>query len=827
MSWRITAFLFGLLIVAATAAGQSGVTIEVDQFGLGNVFRPGDLTAIRLKLTSNLSQPTPVWVQWEVPNADGDIAEYGRSLTLTPNVPALAWLYAPLPPEAGPSTVWTVRVFEERDGQRRAEVGGTRINAGGSQGVEPAASMIAVVAQQRLGLDQYKNQPSPLTRTLRPISAHEDTQIASGIRPTQLPDRWYGYLPYEALVWAGDNEPKDLGIDQSEAIREWVRRGGHLVISLPTAGNPWGLGIMGQTDLEDLLPCRMQGAVPRKDDAVPLADLVPVLSKHHSVIPLVPSRKPPEFSIRVFKELKGGENRLNVIDNHYEPLIAMPDGRVIAIQRQYGFGRVTVVGIDLAEGRLNGLGLPQADAFWNRILGRRMDTPTAGELTALANDQSEPLARTNFNENALGSGPLITGTISMDAEAGKGLLLALTLFIAYWLLAGPLGFWLLKQYGLVRHAWLGFAACAGLFTAIAWGGVTLFPKRIEISHVTFLDHVARAPEDPRPGEPQYQRAVSFLSAYVPQYGPTTYAIDSEQDQRDLLLSWTPPGALAPKFRNVDRYRVDVSKGFSRFPMPARSTATQLYAHWLGGLDRDWGGTLLVDPASPIRVIGGSTEQSLYGRLINQLPGRLTNVTLIWVKNARSPRRRYALEGTDEKKHVMPVSSGVPLNAAVMWRLSAATGWDPGQPIDLSTLLPGEPFSMNVKKRYIDPYVTRDWAVSPSTSLSDSNRRDYLEMLSIFQQLNPPEYLKQGLASGESAVAFHRELGRELDLSPWFSRPCLIVTGFLEDAPLPIPLRIDDQDNLPVSRSRTLVRWVYPLPLDEKIAFHEVFEEPEP
>ena len=60
------------------------------------------------------------------------------------------------------------------------------------------------------------------------------------------------------------------------------------------------------------------------------------------------------------------------------------------------------------------------------------------------------------------------------------------------------------------------------------------------------------------------------------------------------------------------------------------------------------------------------------------------------------------------------------------------------------------------------------------------------------------------------------LGRELDLSPWFVRPCLIVIGYLEDSECPIPLRVNG-DPVP-SDGLTVVRWVYPLPVDYDVAF---------
>jgi len=47
---------------------------------------------------------------------------------------------------------------------------------------------------------------------------------------------------------------------------------------------------------------------------------------------------------------------LNQIVAPYGPLIALPDGRVVGVQRTFGHGRVTVIGIDLS----NGVGKPPA-----------------------------------------------------------------------------------------------------------------------------------------------------------------------------------------------------------------------------------------------------------------------------------------------------------------------------------------------------------------------------------------------------------------------------------------------------------------------------------
>jgi hypothetical protein len=102
------------------------------------------------------------------------------------------------------------------------------------------------------------------------------------------------------------------------------------------------------------------------------------------------------------------------------------------------------------------------------------------------------------------------------------------------------------------------------------------------------------------------------------------------------------------------------------------------------------------------------------------------------------------------------------------------------------------------------------------------------MLSIFQQLTPPTYLRalNDTTTYEETVTFHREVGRDLDLSAWFTRPCLIIIGYLDESKCPLPLRINNAGDAPESNGLTIVRWIYPLPLEEKVAFQEVFAEKE-
>jgi hypothetical protein len=815
---------FLLAIAATPARGQSrDVDVVLDQFGVRDAYRPGDLVGIRVALTalseSRMEDPIEMWVQWEVPNADGDIAEYGRAITVSKGQTRPLWLYAPVSPETPAGTGWPapVRVYDFTDGTRGRELGGVRIPAPPRPGrPDSEYSLIGVVGGSQLGLGQLA-----LGRAAGGVvyTAHEDTIAVYGIQPGDLPDRWEGLKSFEAIAWS-ENLPQDLSSAQSEALREWIRRGGHFVIVLDEDSNTWGLGEIGNHDLEDLLPT--QAPVKRED--VPVNDLLPVLSKARGL-----TNVSFAMNVHVFKDLRGSFDH---IDNGYLPLMALPDGDVLVIQRSFGFGRVTIVGINIANRRLatlplsNGTlcGLPQADVFWNRVLGRRADTPSSGEIDAIV--KAERLTSNTPSElDADAGGGVMRQEINMSTDAAAGLMLALVLFLGYWIAAGPGGFYALKHYRRQQHAWLAFAAAAGVFTAFAWGGVHALRKNdIRVKHVTVLDHIARR-DAGAASDPQLQRGIAWLSMYIPGYAETSVGIDSMPAQlplpaqRDLLASWTPPREADQPFPNADRYSVEVARDPDDFTVAARSTSTQMYAHWLGGLDPAWGGLLREDPNDRVRVerdAGGN--KTLVGTIINDLPAPLTNPTFIWVWSRPLPARRYEREADAEQPWLSLGLSGAMLNNGRTWRPGTI---DSGASYRIGASTGGDDLIRNLYLKYVDPFEGRTLGVTPGASgtLSQQDWRLRMEMLSIYQQLDPPKYLRPAEGNSDDTMQARRLSGRELDLSAWFNRPCLIIIGYLNGTECPIPLRVDGE---PVqSEGVTMVRWILPLPLDEDEAFPQV------
>lgn len=801
----------GLALLTATcfapgALAQSGVDVQLEQFGVGNAWRPGDPTGIQLLLTSREPGEEQYWIEWDLPTADGDVAEYGRRIALTPGQPRDAWLYGPLRPWVTDETGMLVRVRELDDGEPGDTIAVYRFiprNVAPIQ-IHPTSSLLGVIGTRRAGLDQYSAPGGNLNQ--RPKSANEATAVIAIPELDLLPDRWEGLQSYEALVWT-DLEP-DLRPSQETALVEWIRRGGHLVIVLPETGNPWNLGSSIGGPLADLMP-----PAPRRDESIPIGMLLPELVKGRT-----PAQASSRMAMRTFRDLHGSYDALTS-QQQWESVHALADGRVYAIQRPVGHGRITVIGLDIASEKLALLGMqlasnegssirsvPEADRFWNRILGRRVDTPDQVTLTAM--EEAEVLNTTRPTGLMEIDDRLVSEPIAMSEQAGTGLMLAFIFFMAYWLIAVPGTWWYLGKRNLRQWSWPAFMAWGIVFTIFGWLLVeSMQDRNIRVQHITVLDHVYN--EDG-------QRAVSWLSIYTPGYGDRMIELEQDRDARNLLASWSAAGSEQQAFSDSTNFSVDLERRPDRAILPSRGTTMDLHANWLGTVDRnDWGGLIRVQHDDPIvvRRDGKGKEIGLEGTILSDLPGDLQQVRITWIHSNRYPEPGLAGTKQNQLPWVNPLQAGVPPNRGYVW---AQGTLHPGQRIDLAQM---EPQPSHALKRHIEStYLpTEDKGFDIKKTIGDEQRRKELEILTWYQQLPPPAYHRSGEEFTKTGMT-RRSVGRELDLSPWLTRPCLIVTGFLEKSELPFPVLIDGDDEAATSEGLIMVRWIFPLPQHDPVAF---------
>jgi hypothetical protein len=735
-----------LLLAVANFCYADEYSISVNNVGIGNNWRPGDVTPLYVTVTSKANEPTQAWLQWEVPDADGDLVLWGRALTIAPMGSTQAWLYAPTHGWDTGRTVWTLRLRELVDNVPTGELGLTRFSpqSVGASTVSNRSGLIAVCGTRRLGLAGYL----PTT----PEVKHENTLIVSGLNSSGLPDAWPSYEYLEALVWA-DATPK-FTFRQEQSIEEWVLRGGHFVISLPSIGDPWALGSQSAPLVH------LTEGVQVSVTELPLQALLPILGR-------TTIEKQMNVTVRVFG---------NIQDTWYPgvtPLIWLEDGTVIAVQKMYGFGAVTIIGVDLTNGQLASLGLPKTSLFWNPILGKRTETPSAYTLQTL---QVENRLSPSIPVVAiLSAGKMIAHAIAMSTTAGGKLGTAFLLIIAYWLIGGPLGMYVLHKRKKRQWSWVFFVATACVFTLVTWFLATSTSRvSIPLQHVSVIDHVYGG---------NGQRVNGWFSLFLPQFGNAEIELDGSTN--NLLLPWSPPNAsMTPDFIDKREVTVNIDQVPHTFDQPSRATTANFSYQWIGGIEHPYYNSLIrIVPEH----IPNANQQQLQGAIVNNASSTIHDVTIIWVSGERATKQ----------------INGSVLRNMYAWRVPT---WASGESIDFSSLKANDTsaFANAVNYRY---GIEDRFGVS---NLSPKVWRTKMEMLSLYSHLTPPVYRKK--AEDKQGPASHhsiREGGRALDLSMWFSRPCIIVMGFMQNAPIPVEISRDG-DEILESQGTTMIRWVYPL-----------------
>ncbi|MEE2681962.1 MAG: hypothetical protein VX641_06275 [Planctomycetota bacterium] len=826
---RHLVLLLGLLLsvtgfwtLPRAQAQLSGPDLEItlESMGIEGFFKAGGYVPVRLSVQSRLNETTAVIVGFEVENSDGDTERYTRSMVLSPGQRNRVWLYPNLPPRAlaadQRNQVYRVVVFEDEDGRPGRELAAAPVSARTALTpgvpVEMTEDLLVVVGSGSMGLDAYQSTLNQIPQ----VPSLNTRCIIGTVQPESLPDRARGLESVQTLLWS-DASPTALGLDQAEAIKDWVRAGGRFVIVLPEGNDPWSIGSRTRTALSDLLP----ESAPRRIENVPISSLIQAISKEE------PLRNPEaRSSIRLFDA-----DRLN---EPWEPLAAIPgprgestavteptdplEGGLYAIQRRYGFGWIVVVGLDanaLFRRQLQAGALPQADVFWNRLLARRGSLPPLELYPAY---EADKIKRLDTREFALGRGNLVLEQISIGgAGVGTWLLVILIMFLLYGVGAGPLSFWWLKRKGWIRYSWLVFLGFTVLFTGIAVTaasiGRSFINARAPVRHLTFLDVID--------GEPD-ARATSWFSAYLPEYGTADIAIEGS---RSTLSTWSPPpsGSLET-FPNSVTFEVDQTP--NRLRLPARGTSTHLRATWQGPLGGSWQ-DMPTDAEVPVRQVVYPTDPpgfEIEGVIRHGLPWKFSRIRLLQIAPINNMLPRYT--NIDLLSRELPIS---PLPNPGIFAGITPEDWNAGEAIDLRQLFPGRQQIRNAQladsklslTRQMDEIYQRrilgqleNTILATTTDWTDF-RQECLEMYAFFRMLPQPVYLldQPGWKNSAPALRLNRWLGANTDCSDWLVRPCIMVIATLEGVPSPVPLRINGEEV--ASEGTVVLRWIRPLPVDAR------------
>lgn len=780
----------GSLTSGPDAANQV-ITIDVEHFGVGDTVRPLDWCGLSLILSDPTSDKARnVAVRVAIKDDDGDTQYATRTLALSMATRVRAWLYFRVPKDFQNGAVINVTIHEVDANAPVAEDGNIQVgrqlsyariaargvlgSGFGTQGTDPAMALIGVIGRRTFRIDQYELRgPNGTLPT-----AQEPCEIVSGITPESLPDSWVGLSPFEVMLWT-EGGPEQLEDSRRQALREWVHRGGHLVVVLPPVGSTW---FAPANPLSDIMP----SVKVRRQDDQSLEPYRNLLTEGGTTSTATGGDElPVKTVVQSFEALP------DITPSEFVEVLAGPNG-CVAARRLVGTGMVTVIGLDLGAGRLPN-SLLAADSFWHRVLGKRFDIPTGERAKNINTGVGYGMGSTFYADGYVGP------EIAKQRAAGVGVLLGLLVFAAYWFVAGPGGFTFLKWKKRIHHAWVGFFLATIAFTAVAWAGATaLRPRRVEAQHLTYLTHVY--------GQP-VQSARAWFSALLPTYGDPVVSIgrkDADAQWRQALSGWSEPiGSSKPTpFPDARGYSVDVRR-LNVARVPARATIRQFQADWLGG--PQWTMPSPVDPSAAPRLIRRESTFEMVGKIAHKLPAELTSVKII-VVTGETNESRARTSFRNKATGVMPSN-------AYAWSMDS---WAPGAVIDFAALdEKGEKFYDFSKGPTFEQFMRNLAPVGGMTTIGvqtpsavDLSTPKYHTLAALYSMLPQPDWDSTILSGGSRVATIKRRASHGTDLGKWFTQPCIIVIGQIEKGASPVPITVDG--GVCPTDGRTVVRWVYPL-----------------
>ena len=289
----------------------------------------------------------------------------------------------------------------------------------------------------------------PVGRIREMLAAHDgrDTDVARGIAfrrephiahvaPADLPEHWLGLEMVDAVVWE-DAKADDLSERQREALLEWVRQGGRLLI----ASSRYAGSLAIAPALEAVLPVRI--------GEVTTAENLPDFRRDFVAPPYQEADKPPEPTPWYDVKFPQPVPVARCLTKPDALRLAYEEGVLgdVAAKRRLGRGEV----IFLAVTTNDLLSAPGGAAgFFQRMF-------------ALA--ELEESERTDRSISGISVFAKVAGAVSFATSGGLYLLLATLASIAY-VAISTLGMWqFLTRRGWRQHSWTAFAVTAALASA--------------------------------------------------------------------------------------------------------------------------------------------------------------------------------------------------------------------------------------------------------------------------------------------------------------------------------------------------------------------------
>jgi hypothetical protein len=437
-----------------------------------------------------------------------------------------------------------------------------------------------------------------------------------------LPDQWFGYTAADLVLLNTGTAPADLlarlfgsdapaDVRKREALLEWTRRGGRLVVSLGANAKP----ASELPRLQALLPYAIDAAAPvRTKRAVALYWSAGSSSQTSVAVGALDSKGGPPVALANLVPHKTGAKPVRVLSP--PPNWKADEPEPVAVQAALGMGRVTVIGFDLDRAPF---AEPQQRAdFWDWVLrdcganrasaGGDGKARPAGTLTEDEDDAA--VAIRAYNDAFEGVAVVSFGWVAL-------------LIVLYILLIGPVEYYFLKRVlGRLELTWATFpiivltVSVAAYLSADAIKGRELKVNKIDVVDV-----------DPVTGRIYGTTWFTVFSPRIDNYSITVTPGDGWNDGPEWTEDAVVAGVGAPRggrpglVRRRYAIRSDgthVADGLENVPIQVWSTKA-FAATWSSGIgppgranSREPGRGPLRDdlthpPGDPTKVIGTFTH----------------------------------------------------------------------------------------------------------------------------------------------------------------------------------------------------------------------------
>ncbi len=487
-------------------------------------------------------------------------------------------------PGAGPQRVWCYAITNNAHDEMPPQV--DVLDAKGALITKldmPQPSCMPLLNDDLLVLDISRDRITRLNALATPAWTPGDrgagsrsfyrNVVVAQMPAADLPDRWWGLEAVNVVIWDRP-DPSELSMPQRDALIEWVRNGGQLVIGI---GSQWDA--LRQSDLAPILPLAGAGEVVEIDDLTVFIQRMarPAFSKRSFDSPVaVTTAQPTADAVRILGEY-GPRGSLSLITMRSEG-----SGRVVATAA--GIRDLTSIPVDEAR-------------FFNALfdLNRLTEEFKKKQYDGMQGMlfQATPLYDDVLAPTGFGGTQSVFGLIAF-------------LFIAGYVVLATIGSWVwLRSRRITSLSWTVFAGFAVVASALGLGtvaGLRGFSRGVQSLNILDLEAGATRAR-----------------------GPVMFGYRSPVRQRVELTLPGDGNFLRPLPRNPKGAGSYVTPArYASIPSAAtlndvlmRATLKQVEGYWHGELDGSIRGQLLVDrgtgrlaPASwivndfPVDIEGG-------------------------------------------------------------------------------------------------------------------------------------------------------------------------------------------------------------------------------